>query len=343
MSRWWVLTDDYPPCPGGVATWSALVAEALAAEGHEVRVLTRARPRLKEVRRRGLAVEAVRGPSFGRWGGTWAGASLLRRLRGGDQVLATTWPMATLLARWPGLPRPALHVVAHGSDVTRPARDPRARRRVLRGARWWAVSAFLAEIVEQLGAPCEVLPAPIDPLPSRGRDPSRRWVMIGRATELKGGDRAIRLAHAAGVVLDVVGGGEQLGRWRAVAASLGSATHFHGAVPREQALRILAGAELALLLPRLADDGTGAEGLGLALVEAAALGVPGVGVEVGGVPEALGPGLILEDPEDLEGSVRAIRDWLDPTRGPTARAWVASNHGTKRLVRVLTSRSNEGS
>lgn len=335
MSRWWILSDDFPPLVGGVATWSAAVAEGLARAGHEVTVLTRARAGLSGLAGGGVRVIGVPGRSFGRWSGWWLGGALAPRVRRGDRVLATTWPTATLLAGWPGAPPFELHVVAHGSDITRPPRDPAALRRVLARARWWSVSAFLAKKVEAYGVSCAVLPAPVEPAPRVPPDSEERWVMVGRATPLKGGDRAIRLASVAGVPLDLVGDGPELLCWRRLAASLEAEVRFWGSLPREEVQRVVSGAHLALLLPRLRADGTGAEGFGLTLAEAAALGVPGVGSEVGGVPEAVGPGLILGDPDAVADSMGAIRAWQTAERGIEAHRWLSTRHGCARLVALL--------
>lgn len=337
MSRWWLVTDDYPPTTGGVAVWTRLLAEALVARGHRVGVLARSRPGLAvgTSSSGALTVRGVRGPSFSRWGGVWAALALASRVRRGDRVLATTWPVAASLVLGQHAAGYAVDVVAHGSDITRPALSPRARDRVLRSARWWAVSAFLAERVRSLGAPCTPLPSPIDPAPPSPPDPRPRWVVHGRATDLKGGDRAIRLAAAAGVRLDVIGEGPALAGWRALAASLGADVHFTGWLPHDRARARLAGAHLALLLPRPDDGGGGAEGLGMALIEAAAAGVPAVGSAVGGVPEAVGPGLILPDPDNIDDALARIEGWLHPDRAASARAWHAAHHGSSRLLDAL--------
>jgi glycosyltransferase involved in cell wall biosynthesis len=61
------------------------------------------------------------------------------------------------------------------------------------------------------------------------------------------------------------------------------------------------------LLPRTYPDGTGAEGLGLVLLEARAMSVEVVGCRCGGVPEAIGPsGLLLDDPDDLARSLEQL-------------------------------------
>lgn len=317
-----ILTDDHPPAPGGVATWTAAVAEGLRRAGDAVEVFARWRPDLP------VGVHGVRGPSFGRHGGWWLRWAARRALHDADAVLATTWPVAAGLPA--GLP---LHVVFHGSDLTRPPVSARALRRVMERARHrWAVSRWLAE----RGA-AEVLPAPVDPRPGPRRRPERpwRWGLLGRATPLKGGDRFVRLVAEAGVEGVVAGDGPELPRWRALAERLGARVRFLGHLPREALPAVLDGLDVALLLPRPAADGGGEEGLGLALLEAAASGVAVVGCRTGGVPEATGPGLLLEDPDDAPASVAKILAWWTPDRGEAQRAWLARHHGVDRTVARL--------
>lgn len=320
--RWVILTDDHPPTPGGVATWTAAIARGLSASGDDVEVFARHRPGLPP------GVRGVRGPSFGRYGGWWLRVAARRSLRRADAVLATTWPVAVGVAGTIGAP---LHVVFHGSDLTRPLRPPPAR--VLDRARLWAVSGWLAEKVADRGRRAEVLPAPVEVapprLPSRGPE---RWAMVARAVPGKGGERFVRLVAEAGVDGLLIGGGPELSRWRRLAASLGARVRFTGEVPHARVAELLREADLALLLPRA--DGPG-EGLGLSLLEAAAVGVPAVGCRTGGVPEAVGPGLLLDDPDDAPRSVAAIRAWWTPRRGEAQRAWLAEHHGVGRAVACL--------
>ncbi len=327
--RWVVLTDDHPPLGGGVATFTERVAIELVRRGHDARVYARARPGLPE------GVIGVRGPSFARRGGAWLALRALPDLRRADRVLATTWPVATSLARL-GL-RPL--VVAHGSDVTTPPLRPRAFHRVWRRARGFAVSAFLARQLAERGYRVEVLPAAVS-VASAPVEPPRSgvWGMVARATPRKGGERFVRLVAAAGVRGVVVGDGPERARWAALAREIGADVAFAGQVPHRRVAEIVRGLDLVCLLPRVAPDGSGAEGLGLALVEAAAQGVPVVGSAVGGVPEAVGEGLVLADPDDADASARAILDWWTPARGREAWAACRARHGVERTVDLLASR-----
>lgn len=327
--RWVLLTDDHPPMVGGISVIVARLAAELVRRGDTVRVFARSQAGITEIP--GTRLTPVRGPSFGRYGGQWLAARAVRALLGADRVVASTWAVAT------GLPRLGIRydVMGHGSDLTRPPRDPAAFRRVWDGATGrWVMSRFLATHLPYDDV--RVLPAPI-PLAAAPATPGdgRRWALVARATPLKGGDRFVRwvaAAHAEGVV---VGDGPALAGWKALAASLGARIRFLGARSPVETADVLAGVDLVVHVPRTDDDGGGAEGFGLALVEAAGLGVPTVGCRTGGVPDAVGPGLIVDDPDDVGGSVDAVCRFWTPARGPEAWRWCVATHGVERAVDAL--------
>jgi glycosyltransferase involved in cell wall biosynthesis len=105
------------------------------------------------------------------------------------------------------------------------------------------------------------------------------FALVGRLEPRKGVDRALLgLAGVPGASLDVVGDGEDREALEAEARSLGVAdrVRFHGYI--EDVRPLLARAHAVLCVSR-------AEGLGVSLLEAMAMGVPVVGFAVGGVPE----------------------------------------------------------
>lgn len=331
--RWVIATDDFPPHDGGVAIWAATVARGLADGGDEVTVLARGRPDL--VRDGPYRVIGVPGPSFSRRGGLWAALAALG-VRRPDRFLAATWPLATALVGPLGRGVP-VDVVFHGSDLTRPARTERAFQRVCRAAdRRWCVSAYLRDVLAARGHASVVLPAPVD-ASDRVAKPGAgdRWVMIGRATRLKGGDRFVRLVAAAGATGTVYGDGPERAAWEGLARELGADVRFMGHVPHQALRQALSAFDVAFLVPRADADGSGAEGLGLGLIEAALAGIATVGCRTGGVPEAVGAGLILEDVDDVEGSVREIQGWWSAERGAVCRADAMSRHGTARTIAAL--------
>lgn len=306
-----IVTTEYPPFLGGVATWAGGVARALAGAGHEVDVFAHLGGGESEgAFEAGVSVSRLRGRSWNRWGHVWTAAQVRPRLRSDDLVFATTWPLAVHLA-----PETRLAVAWHGSDLTRPALIS-GRAEVAGRAVNFPVSRYLGGI---LGAPHTVLPYPIEPtMPARRGD---SLLVVARLNALKGVDRAIRLAARLGRPLVVVGDGPERPRLEALATELGVRADFRGAtseVPWD-------GTWAAALLSRADVDGSGQEGLGLVLLEAAARGIPSIGSACGGIPEAAS--VVLTDPDvgdvpELPGS-DSVQDWL------------REHHGTARCVRAF--------
>ncbi len=309
---WHLVTTDFPPQEGGIATWAAATAIALHRAGERVEVHARARTGVVPAAWP-FPVHRMWGRSWRRWQGVWAAASVLPRVRGGDVVVCATWPLATnLVGRVP-----RLGVAYHGSDLTR-APAPAALHHVCDAAVNLPVSRFLGGL---LGVPHTVLPAPIDVGPPAA--PGDRLLTIARLGPLKGVDRVLRLGARLGRPVTVVGDGAERVRLEALAGELGVDARFTGRlapgdIPWD-------GHWACCLFSRLDQDGSGAEGLGLALLEAAARGIPGLGTRVGGIPEAAD--LVLDDP--LVDPVPELPD------REAVRARVAREHGTAALVATL--------
>jgi glycosyltransferase involved in cell wall biosynthesis len=130
-------------------------------------------------------------------------------------------------------------------------------------------------------------------LPSPGEPPGGepRVVFVGRMTTLKGGDLLIRAAARAGralgrpIPLDMVGDGPQREAWQALALRLGQPARFTGWLDPAARDRVVAAASLAAL------PSVWPEPFGLAGLEAAALGLPAVAFDVGGIGEWLRDGV----------------------------------------------------
>ncbi|MFZ5481924.1 MAG: glycosyltransferase family 4 protein [Myxococcota bacterium] len=301
--RWHLVTPEWPPFAGGVATWAREMAGALSEAGEEVTVHARdgTPPAIR-----------MRGRSWARWGAVWAAASVLPRLRSGDRILCATWEMAPLL-----LGRAPLAVVWHGSDITRPPRRS-GRARVIAGAVNLPVSRYLGGL---LGAPHTVLPAPIDPVAPATR--GEALLVVARLGALKGVDRALRLARRLGRPITVVGDGPERAALEGLARELGARARFTGALPRHEIP--WEGTWALVLLSRPDADGSGQEGLGLVLLEAHARGIPTIGSTTGGIPEVAS--VVLADPEH------------DPVptlpHADAVRARLRAEHGRARAVAVL--------
>jgi glycosyltransferase involved in cell wall biosynthesis len=302
--RWVILTDDYPPAPGGIATWTRWAATTLATR-HAVDVYCRARPGL--VSGDGLAIHPVRARSFARRGPVALAWAARGALRDADGVLCTTWPVARVVRRW----RP-VHVVGHGGDLVRPRR-PALLERVWPGcAHHWVVSEHLRSVAVSRGLDARVLPVPVVAEAPAGQ--GSRWVFVARALHGKGGDTFLRWVQEAGATGDVVGDGPALASWRRQAERHGLDVRFHGTRTRAEVATVLERARAVFLPSRR----TLSEGLGLTLLEARSRGIRVVTTGHGGTREAAGrDGLVV--PATTHGAV--VRDrlatlpppvWTDP-------------------------------
>lgn len=158
------------------------------------------------------------------------------------------------------------------------------------------------------------------------------FVLVGRLEQCKGIDLALTaLAEVPGAHLHIVGEGQKRSRLEAHARAVGVAerAHFHGYLsdPRE----VMAQAHAAICSSRQ-------EGLGIALLEAMALGRPVIAFPVGGVPEIVRAGetgWMTSDrtPAALARAMRAAMS--DPHRvielGQRAREFVARSCSIERM------------
>lgn len=319
------LTGIWPPDVGGPATHGPDFSRFLTARGHQVRVVTMGDGEPAE---RPCAVDVVsrRWPFPVRYGlVALLGA---RAARDADVLYASSTlgaaAVASLLARRPLVAKltsdPAYErarrygvfsgdSVAFQAAASRPVRVLKALRNAsLRRARAIVVpSAFLAGIAARWGldeARIQVLtnPAPpprtVDPEPL----PPGTFVFVGRLTEAKdlpNAFAAVERVPAARLV--VVGDGPDRAELERLA---GERVEFRGSLPRDEALRVVAGAEAALL-------SSAWENLPHSAVEALSVGVPVVATAVGGVPEVVHDGengLLVAPgrPDELAAAIRRV-------------------------------------
>lgn len=311
---WHLVTTDFPPMLGGIATWAMGIARALHGAGEPVVVYV---PRRLPPMTTPFPVVRMWGRSWRRWQGLWAALAVLPRLRPGDRVLCATWPLAVHIvepARWRGV---SVGVCYHGSDLTRPPVVP-GLDRVRRAAIHLPVSRYLGDL---LGAPYTVLPMPIDPKPEAL--PGEELLTIARLGPLKGVDRVIALGSRLGRPVRIVGDGPERAALEAYAQKLGVDAKFTGALRPDEIS--WDGVWALALLSRTAADGSGAEGLGMVLLEAAARGIPTIGSHTGGIPEAAM--VLLDNP---------LQDPLPMMPNRTeARNFLQEHHGSGRSLSVL--------
>ena len=311
---WLIVTQDFPPgFVGGVASWCEDLAAALHGAGEEVVVLARRTGKTHEADAlRPYEVVRMRGRSWGSWQGLWAAAHGLLRLGRDVVVIAATWRLATGLAPLARRAGTRLAIGFHGSELTRQREPgPAFSRTVSAATALLPVSPFLAAELGRLGVVdrVHVLPWPIELEVPKGRGDG--LLCVARDTPLKGVDRVRRLGAGLGLRVTVA-----------------------QSQSRAEVLAMYNAHAACALLPRADEDGSGAEGFGVVLLEAAARAVPAIGCRTGGVPDATGPGLLLEDPD--EPDLELVHRFLaDPQAGARARAWIEKAHGQERALAVL--------
>jgi len=344
---WHVVTGDFPPAfTGGVAVWNDRLARALVAAGRPVSVWARSRVETQQAEavwdeEAPFAVTRVRARSWNNRGGKALAKALRKAVAPGDVVVVSTWPMAVSLAGICDAANASWVIVGHGSELSRLGdQTPAALGALLTSsARWASVSDFLADPLRERGADVTVLPAPV-PLdlgqPDATLQANAPLLVVARLTALKGVERAIRLAASMGRKLRVVGDGEARADLVAEAEALGATVAFEGRQELASVFDAYRSSAAVLALSRVAPDGTGAEGFGMVVVEASAHSVPVVVSNVGGLPEAAGPGLVLEDPDDTDRAAVLVSQYLaDPSAGSNQRAYVEACHGGAKLVEAL--------
>jgi N-acetyl-alpha-D-glucosaminyl L-malate synthase BshA len=205
----------------------------------------------------------------------------------------------------------------HGTDVTtfgrRPRRGPRLARALRSADTLTTVSrshATLSTDVLGLPAPPEVIPNFVDVTkfrPSTNGSAVRRLrvVHVSNFRSVKDPKQVarvfVRLAREADVELWLVGDGELMSPVRGILsrAGVGDRVRHFGLTPRVS--DVLARTDVLLLTSR-------AESFGLALLEAAACGVPAVAPRVGGIPEVVADGEtgLLFEPGNQDQAVAAL-------------------------------------
>jgi phosphatidyl-myo-inositol dimannoside synthase len=363
VSRVLLVTNDFPPRPGGIQSYLGEFAGRLAGAGsHSVLVYA---PQWKGADAFDCAAEAA-GYRVVRHPGTLMlpGPAVDGRMRRliGEHGIDTVWfgaaaPLALLAPRarqagatrvlasthghevgWSMLPvaRSVLRRIGDGTDVvTFVSRYTRSR----------FASAFGP------AARLEYLPPGVDtdrfrPDPAARAELRARYglgerptvVCLSRLVPRKGQDALIKALPSIrrrvdGAALVIVGGGPYLDALRKLAADRGVAGHvtFTGGVKAAELPAHHALADVFAMPCRTRGAGMDVEGLGIVLLEASATGVPVIAGLSGGAPETVRhnkTGLVV-DGRSVDEVAEAVAELLaDPERaaamGAAGREWVTS-------------------
>jgi glycosyltransferase involved in cell wall biosynthesis len=321
------LTGIWPPDVGGPATHGPDFAAFLVARGHDVRVVTMGdgepseRPCEVDVVSRRLpfplryGLVALKGARAARAADVLS-ASATCAAAAAASLLSRT-PLVAKLVSDPAYERAQRYRLFRGSleefQTARsvPVRALKALRTAsLRRARTIVVpSAYLAEVAATWGLSSErihVLTNPAPPPRAVAPEllPAGTFVFVGRLTrqkDLATALEAVERVPAARMVL--VGDGPERERLQRLA---GERVEFRGSLSRDEALRVVAGAEAGLL-------SSAWENLPHSAVEALSVGVPVVATAVGGVPEVVhdGENGLLVPPGRPDALAAAMRRVLE--------------------------------
>jgi phosphatidylinositol alpha-1,6-mannosyltransferase len=345
-----VVSNDFPPKPGGIQQYLGGLVAALAAE---VRVLAPRHPGAAE------EAEVFRGHRRFLW-------PTRRTRRWIARHIAEFVPDAILF----GAPHPLAHlgprlrrdtgvgygVLCHGAEIVLPAAIPLLRqwlRRPLRRAdALFAVSRYTADRVFRLtGRHPLVVGAGVGPAFAPAPTPPERAVVgcISRFVPRKGQRRvldAVAAVRAEGrdVSVLLVGKGRDEKSLRRRAARRGVPTRFEVGVPYEALPGLYREITVFAMPSRSRWFGLEAEGLGIVYLEAAASGLPVIAGDSGGSPETVLPGrtgFVVDHTDALAEALRLLLD--DPAlgrrMGAAGRSWVREQFSweavTGRLVAGL--------
>jgi phosphatidylinositol alpha-1,6-mannosyltransferase len=348
-----VVTNDFPPRPGGIQQFVHALASRLPSDEVVVYAPRWKRDALFDAEQ---PFPVVRHPTSL----MLPVSSVLRRARevaraeGCDTVWFGAAAPLALLARPLRLERSVAST--HGHEVGW-ARVPVARQLLHRIGSTVDVVTYLADYTRVRLQPAfgkkarlERLPSGVDTdvfHPGAGREDVRRAlaladrpvvVCVSRLVPRKGQDVLIRALPAIrnavpGAALLVVGGGPDMPRLQRLAVEHGVADHvrFTGSVPWSELPAHYAAGDVFAMPCRTRLGGIDVEGLGIVFLEAAATGLPVVAGGSGGAPDTVRDGEtgVVVDGRDVERVAREVGSLLaDPRRaaamGAKGRAWVES-------------------
>ncbi|MEC7987163.1 MAG: glycosyltransferase family 4 protein [Myxococcota bacterium] len=323
--RWTLVTEDFPPnFIGGIATWVYELASALHEQGESVCVFARKTKNCHTFDAQApFPIYRMYGRSWAKYKSLWVKLALLRHKT--EILLFANWELATKIT--PSTNGNRMWVAAHGSDITRPGIHlPSLKSMVPKVEYWLPVSQYLKGILHRyIGQQSYVvipMPIPIAPSPTVFRA-DKPLLLIARKTPFKGIDASLSLAQQLKRPLWIIGHNGSDTGW----------VRYLGTLSLRDTRKTISQSAAVLLLSQTDSKGFFGEGLGLSLLEAAAEGVIGIGSQTGGIPEAIGPGLVIDPSKPNLDEIESAL--CDPTRGVAAWKWIQKNHGKERAVSAL--------
>ncbi|HET9332395.1 MAG TPA: glycosyltransferase family 4 protein [Gemmatimonadota bacterium] len=344
------VTDLFWPLIGGIEVWSARVVTALAARGHEVRVVTSrsdvALPDRDELE--GVVIErldfraAVEDRRLDRFGEALDGIRRIKREFAPDVIHLGTvgWSSLFHLLTREAWPAPWLVTLTQERLDSQASAGDTLLGRALASADW--VSSVSRAVLDQA---IELEPGvasrssvdywgmPPPPAPAAAHFDPPRLLCVGRLVNAKGFDLALEAVATLGdrcprLTLAVVGEGPERERLERMAGALGirDRVTFEGWIDPTEICARMARAS-AIVLP------SRREGLPVVAVEAAWAGRPIVAVDVSGMREVVLDGRTgrLVAPDDRDALAAAIGEILADPDGARRMGAAGRRHATERF------------
>jgi phosphatidyl-myo-inositol dimannoside synthase len=363
VSRVLLVTNDFPPRPGGIQSYlGEFVSRLVDAGSHSVTVYA---PQWKgadafDDSARAAGCRVVRHPGTLMLPGPTVDARMRRLIA--DHGIDTVWfgaaaPLALLAPRARRAGSTRVLASTHGHEVGW-SMLPVARSVLRRIGDGTDVVTFVSRYTRARFAPAfgpgaslEYLPPGVDtdrfrPDPVGRAELRERYrlgerptvVCVSRLVPRKGQDMLIRALPSIrqrvdGAAVVIVGGGPYLEALRRLARDCGVADHvtFTGGVPAAELPAHYALGDVFAMPCRTRGAGMDVEGLGIVFLEASATGVPVIAGESGGAPEAVQhnkTGLVING-RSVDKVADAVTELLtDRDRaaamGAAGREWVTS-------------------
>lgn len=234
----------------------------------------------------------------------------------------------------------------YGGEYLRADRRQQALRPFIGGIRRWdrlaarradlyiAISQQVRDrIARQYGVPAAVVYPPVDVDRFRPRPRGERLLVVSRLLPYKRVDVIVEVATRAGIGLDVVGTGPELGALRRRA---GPTVTFHGRLDDDEVIELMEGCRALCVLAK--------EDFGITPVEANAAGKPVVALGAGGALETLVDGVTgafftSYEPEDILAAIERC-DRIDTS--PEALADAAARFSHRAFEAALLDALSEG-
>ena len=342
-----LVTNDFPPKPGGIQMYlknllDALDDETLVVGPRDERIEGPEPGVVRGVRTYMLPVGATR--------------DLVRDVGRDfkpDAILfgaphPLPW-MGPWLRQELGVP---FGILSHGAEITIPGSFPGARQalgRVLAAADVrFAVSRFTARKVEAishrevefLGAGVEV--ETFTPRAEPRDNPVPVVGCVSRFVPRKGQDRLLRAVASLDRDIEVlfVGAGRTEGTIRKLARRLGVETRFEVDVPWSELPGLYRSMDMFCMPCKSRWGGLEVEGLGLVFLEAASTGIPVLAGDSGGSPETVIPGetgFVVSSVADIAEGIELVLDdhALAAAMGEKGREFVLAEFTWERVIERL--------